>query len=99
LKFRYKRKVSAAPTHETIPQSCHRSKRLLHARTARWKDDVFMSVSWLSDPAFYRAFLQKDPVAFLEKDSPPAVAGAALEMACRHGTTDCTEFPFAGRSD
>ncbi len=27
LEFRYKRKVIAAPTHETTPQSCHRSKR------------------------------------------------------------------------
>src|SRR6516162_11023296 len=79
------------------PIYCHHSGTPLHARTPRaGRMTLFRQVSWLaghcsSPPS---RFLLCKSQWHLEKGSPPTVAGAASDLACRQSTANLTEFPL-----
>src|SRR5258708_35192110 len=93
----FTRAAMAAPPSARHLQSCHRSERTAPcARTARRKDDVSRPVSWLaghnpSPPS--RPFSEK-PSGTSKKDSPPTVAGAALDLVRLQSGSNRTKFPF-----
>src|SRR5260370_8001074 len=73
----------AAPPAARHFQSCHRNERTAPcAHTARRKDDLSRPVSWLAghNPSPPSRALSEKPTGISKKESPPTVAGAALDL-------------------